>query len=274
MNGSRRLAAALGVVALTLGCGEPPPPADAVARFGDEAVAWQAFREYLLENGVDATNGLEDEVLSRLLDHFLSEELLRRLTVDEGWAEPGVGRREALEAALRHQPAPAPADEAVRAYYEAHSSEFDLPERVHLQQILVEDRQTADELADELARGAEFSELARSYSLDPSGPAGGDQGVLARSELPPYLAERIFALAVGEVSDVVEADYGFHLFRVVSRQPAERLTFDEAREEIRRRLARQSTDRQLADLLREASSRYNPEILRGNLPFEYLEEAP
>ncbi len=266
---SRRSAAVLLAASLVAACGEPAPPPDSVARIAGQELTWETFRVYLAENGVDSPSEVADEILSGLLDRFLAEEALRRMARQEGWIGDDAGRRDALEAALRHRPPEMPGEAEVREYYESHLGRFDLPERVHLQQILVGDRATAEALVAELEDGAEFESLARSHSTDPSGAAGGDQGFLSRRDLPPHLAERVFALGEGEASRVVETRYGFLLFRVVRRLPPERLTLEEASADIRLLLARQQADRQLADLLRSAQTRYDPEVFEGNLPFVY-----
>ena len=75
-------------------------------------------------------------------------------------------------------------------------------------------------------------EVARRLSRGPRADGGGVQGELARSDLPPSYADLIFALKPGEVSPVVPAEYGFHLFQVIEREPAEVVPLAAARGEI------------------------------------------
>ena len=99
--------------------------------------------------------------------------------------------------------------------------EFERPERVRLRQILLDDPEAVERALAELKEGAEFDQVARRYSRDSTGETGGVQGELSRDDLPPLFADTIFALEPGEVSDVVEAEYGFHLFQVMEQLPAE-----------------------------------------------------
>ncbi|MBI4616256.1 MAG: peptidylprolyl isomerase [Planctomycetes bacterium] len=101
------------------------------------------------------------------------------------------------------------------------------PDRVRLRQILVayegakqssatrtkdEARQLAEKLQSELrATPAEFARLAARHSDDPSGPLGGDLGVVREGDLVAELESAAFALSPGEVSDVVETPCGFHV---------------------------------------------------------------
>jgi parvulin-like peptidyl-prolyl isomerase len=59
--------------------------------------------------------------------------------------------------------------------------------------------------------GADFAALAREHSDGPTGPQGGDLGVFARGQYLPEFEKASFALKKGEISDVVETVYGFHV---------------------------------------------------------------
>jgi parvulin-like peptidyl-prolyl isomerase len=138
---------------------------------------------------------------------------------------------------------------------------------VRLRQILVEDRKSAERAVQEIAAGASFEEVARRLAHGAS--AGGFQGVLARADLPPAFADAIFNLKPGQVSRVMPAEYGFHLFQVVERLPAEVASLDEVKDGILARLRQESADRRLASLVAECRSRYTVVVYGRNLPFNY-----
>jgi hypothetical protein len=73
----------------------------------------------------------------------------------------------------------------------------------------------AEALRARLLAGESFADLAREYSQDPgSGPAGGDLGTFGRGEMVPAFEEAVFALQVGDISQVVETTFGLHLIQV------------------------------------------------------------
>ncbi|HYH47516.1 MAG TPA: peptidylprolyl isomerase [Thermoanaerobaculia bacterium] len=275
----RGLACALLLAAC--GGGEPPAP-DVVARIADEEIRYPRFEAYLQQAVGDPDAVLTSDVLTALFDQFLDEQLLVRLAQDrEGraGAKPGPGgrplaaapqpARRAIEALLAADRGAEPGEAESLAYYDAHRADFARPERVLLRQILVEERAVAEQALGQIAAGAEFQEVARSLSRDASAGFGGFQGELSRADLPPDFAEVIFALREGEVSRVIPADYGFHIFQVVRRLPAAVAPYEAVREEIRDRLRQQRADRRLAALAAEARKRYDVEVYPRNVPFNY-----
>lgn len=275
-------AGALAAVLLVLGgCGTPDaPPADAVATLGAEDVSYRAFAEFVEEQTDSSPAALEATVLSSLLDQLLDERLLLRMATDRGLlgdgegsasgeAGPSPGRRRALAALVDASPQRPPSDEALRARYREAEERFTLPERVRLRQILTESRDRAEAAAAELAGGAGFAEVARRFSVDPSAPFGGRQGELARADLPEEFADILFSLEPGEVSDIVEADYGFHIFQVTERLPERTVPFEEAAPDLRRQLLAERAEVHVSELVAAARNRYTVRVYEDHLSFDY-----
>ena len=250
----------------------PPPAPDAVARIGETEVRYSELESYIARTAGDTGGVLGSDVLSELFDQFLDEKLLERLAVDRKLVRASgsaLGPRHAIDAllaeGLKQEPGPA----EVAAFYQAHRQEFARPERVGVRQILTEDRATAEKALKEIDSGVPFEEVARQLSHDPSAASGGYQGELTRADLPPAFAEVIFSLKPGEVSRLVPAEYGVHIFQVVEREPAEVVPLEQARGEILDRLRQDRADRLLRSLVQDARRRYNVVIYERNLPFGY-----
>ena len=265
----------LGPAILLLVCGcqrsAPPPAPDAVATIGGTDVRYSELEAYLARS-VGDSSALGSDVLSELFDQYLDESLLARLAVDRGLVRGAggpAGPRRAIDALLQQGLRREPGAAEIAGYYQAHLGDFARPERVRLRQILTEDKATAEEALRELAGGKPFDEVARRLSRDPSAAAGGYQGELSRGDLPPAFTEIIFALKPGEVSRLVPAEYGFHIFQVVERQPAQVVPLEQARGEILGKLRQDRADRLLRSLVEEARRRYPVAIHERNLPFAY-----
>ena len=267
------LAPVLALVAAPVACA-PSRPADAVAQVGDEVVLYPELASYVEEETDSPPAALESTVLSRLLDQYLTERMLVRLAAERELVAPGAGHREALSALLAASPPPAPSRDELRARYRDEAAEYRLPARVRLRQVLTETREAAEAARAQIAGGADFGRVARERSIDPSAPYGGFQGVLSEDDLPEDFADLIFGLEPGEVSEIVEADYGFHIFQVIERLPERTVPFDEAAPAIAERLREEGEREALARLVETARSRYTVRIYGPNLPFDYRGSLP
>ena len=274
-----RAVIAFGWIVLLAACQRSaPPPPDAVARIGDAEVRYAEFERYVALNVGEPGGVLGSDVLSELFDQFLDERLLERLAADRGLVRASASSlqggqrgqaRQAIDALLEKDLRQEAGDAEIARYYQAHRQDFARPERVRLRQILTADRKAAEEARRQIAAGTPFEEVSRRLSRGPRADGGGVQGELARGDLPPSFADLIFALKPGEVSPVVPAEYGFHLFQVTEREPAEVVPLAAARGEILAKLRQQRADQLLRSLVQEARSHYNVKVYERNLPFAY-----
>ena len=69
------------------------------------------------------------------------------------------------------------------------------------------------ELRAQIEGGASFADIARDNSDCPSGAQGGDLGMFGRGQMVPEFETATFAMEVGDLSDVVETDFGYHLIQ-------------------------------------------------------------
>ncbi len=131
--------------------------------------------------------------------------------------------------------------EEIRKYYDDHLDQYNSPTRVRVLQIMLETREQAQTILDELKKGTDFSELAKTYSISPDSEKGGDLGYFSEDEMPPAFAVA-FKMKPGEVSGVVESEYGFHIFKLIDRREAKMLSLEEARPEIEEKLKRAKSE--------------------------------
>ena len=248
-------------------CGRRAPAADVVAQLGRQPVPYAEFDVYLAANAIVEAPSLDSEVLSSLFDQFLEELLLTRLAADEG-IEAGAAR---VAVARLISEASEPVDRGeVEAFFRANPDRFRLAESVRLRQVLVEERATVELEARELAAGVPFEDVARRHSQGPRAAEGGDQGVLTREDLPPEIAHQIFGLPSGEVSEIIAAEYGFHIFQISERYPETQTPLDAAAREIVEVLEERKRGQAARVLLERAVKRYNMRLYAWNLPFQYL----
>lgn len=256
------------LLAALAACTQSGGGADVAMRIDGEPVHYGAFETYLRANVDNPAGDLGPKALSGLFDQFLDERLLVLLATERGLVRPGVSQREAIAYLLRDQER-AFGEGEKRSYYQAHLGEFQRPERVRLRLILVYDKEKADQAMAELKRGEDFAQVAARFSQDPKAQYGGDQGLLSHEDLPPAFADTIFRLAPGEISRVVQAEYGFQIFKVEEKLPSATLSFEQVEPEIEQQMRRRALDETVASLLADARRRYRVELFPQNFPFDY-----
>lgn len=135
-------------------------------------------------------------------------------------------------------------DEA-KKYYEENPRDFDVPEQVRVSHILIKPeaggdpneakataKAKAEDLLVQIKAGADFAELAKANSACPSAPKGGDLNFFPRGKTTPPFEKVAFELKVGQISDVVETEYGFHIIKATDRIDSTKITFEQARDKI------------------------------------------
>ncbi len=83
--------------------------------------------------------------------------------------------------------------------------------------ILVSSKEACDDLKFQIEGGADFAQLAKSYSQCPSGKKGGDLGEFGQGEMVREFEEVVFTAEVGKVQGPVKTGFGYHLIEVTSR---------------------------------------------------------
>ncbi|MEO5819998.1 MAG: peptidyl-prolyl cis-trans isomerase [Vicinamibacteraceae bacterium] len=146
--------------------------------------------------------------------------------------------------ALRQTMTPTP--QQVEAYYQANLQQFANPEQIHAQHILLKTadkdaaavRAQAESIFKEAkAAGADFQALARKYSEDDASKAsGGDLGFFGRGSMVKPFEDAAFALAPGEMSGVVQTDFGFHVIKMIEKRPAGQRTLADVKDQITEQL--------------------------------------
>ena len=159
-------------------------------------------------------------------------------------------------------------DEELRKYYEAHKEEFKKEREIQTRQIVVKTEQEAKEIQGKVAKGEDFAELAKRYSLDPSARAnGGDIGYHPKGTLIPEYEEAAFKLTkVGQVSQPVKTQLGFHIIKLEGVRPPTYVPFAEVKDFIRQKLMQEkqteTVQKYIEDLKKNAKIVINEDVLK------------
>jgi parvulin-like peptidyl-prolyl isomerase len=196
----------------------------------DEALLGALAKESGIQ--VDPATLKEEEEQIRA-DYPADEDPWKRLPSDaERWSQANRRRLQLRALLSRTLPDVEISEEEARAYYEDHRELFIRPRTVRIRQIVVADRDTAQQIRKRLKKGEDFASLASQYSLSPESVRGGDLGYLEPGQMPPELEEAAFSLEKGQLSEIISTPYGYHILRLDEVRPPREEVYEEVREEI------------------------------------------
>lgn len=159
-------------------------------------------------------------------------------------------------------------DADMKTFYDEHQKDMAKPEDVEASHILVRSnpsdpaekktaaREKIDLALKRVKAGEDFGQMAKEYSEDGSAANGGSLGPIHRGQTVPAFEEAAFKLGVGQVSEVVESQFGFHIIKVTAKHPSGVAAFDEVKgriaEFLKQQKSRDAIEKTVAGLRSEA----------------------
>ena len=219
----------------------------------NELIMRQIMRDAVVAAGIELT----DEDYQHDLGE-LAEALPEGITVEQYLEESGASEDELREQmkmrrlVLRQvESAGEPSEEEVRAFYDENRDGFAQPETVTASHILIAfdaddddaakaaKRERLEGIRQQILDGADFAELAAANSDCPSKNNGGDLGAFGRGQMVPPFEDAAFSQEPGQVGDIVETSFGYHLIKVTDHQEGKTPDFDEVKDRIAELLSAQ-----------------------------------
>lgn len=229
----------------------------------DELLVQQAERQK-----VAVTPDAVAQQFKEIRGRFPSEEAFKQalttrgLTADELKADikNGLLRQQLLNKEILEKVSIGPKE--VEGYFTSHKQQYAQEEKVHARHILIklppdaspEDDKKAKERAQavlaKVKKGEEFPLLAGQHSEDNTKDRGGDLGYFSRGKMIKPFEDAAFKLKVGETSDLVRTQFGYHIIKVEARQEAKPLPFDEVKEQVTSDLKREKARARFEDYIK------------------------
>lgn len=170
---------------------------------------------------------------SILLINALQDEILKDVTVEDADAE---------------------------TYYFDNPNYFKKEASVHARHILLKSKEEAESVLEKLNNGADFAEMAKEFSTGPSGPNGGDLNYIVKGQTVAEFENVAFSLKVGEISGVVETQFGYHIITVEDIKPESIVAFEDAKEQIKANLIESKKQESWAKFVEELKASAKIEI--------------
>jgi len=240
---------------------------DTLERLIDAELLYQESQK----KGIKADEAALDERLKKSFpDEADFKKICKRMNLTEAALKSQFLRGMAIQALIEQEIAQKTQvpDKEVKEYYDSHKESFHQLEQVQASHILIkvdpkaeasekaEARKKIESIVKRLEKGEDFSALAKEASQCPSGAKGGDLGYFRRGQMVKPFEEVAFSLKPGELSNIVETKFGYHVIKVKDKKPQGTIPYEDAKEMITEKLKRekvqQEVERYVAKLKGEA----------------------
>jgi peptidyl-prolyl cis-trans isomerase C len=219
--------------------------ADAVAKLKTRFKTEDDFKKGLQEQGM-----VEKDLL----------ELIRRNVIIENYIEQEIVPKQQVT------------DAEVKAFYEKNPETFTQPEQVRASHILIiidakatdaekkKAKEKVEALLKQVKAGGDFAKLAQENSGCPSSKQGGDLGYFSKGQMAKPFEEAAWVLKPGEVSGVVETQFGYHIIKLSEKKAASKIPFDEVKAKIADNLKRKKVGEAINATLEDAKKKAKIEM--------------
>lgn len=139
-------------------------------------------------------------------------------------------------------------EEAINAAYEELSAEFTPEPELRARHILVETEEEAISIRAEIEGGMSFEDAAAEYGTDGTSATGGDLGYFGAGMMVPEFEEAAFAMEVGELSEPVQSQFGWHLIQLEDSRLSEAPPLDQVRQQVAQQVLYESYEAAIEDI--------------------------
>ena len=208
----------------------------------------------------------DDVLMTGLVDQLVDQELLAEAQSASPESDPlqvrlavDNQRRGALAGIAANAAVVDAVDDAkIKAAYDAEIAAFQPAPEFSAAHILVDSEEKAKALKAEIDGGKDFAEVAKANSSDGSAASGGDLGWFGLGQMVPEFEAAVTTLEVGQVSEPVKSQFGWHLIKLNEKRDTAPPTLDEARPELENQLRQAALQARLEEL-RAAATIEKPE---------------
>ncbi len=168
----------------------------------------------------------------------------------------------------------------VQKFYDENPKRFEQPETVRAAHILLTTRDLAantelppekqkaqrlliDDILKRARAGEEFGKLAKEFSQDPGSKERGGEYVFPRGQMAVEFETAAFGMSPGQISGVVTTKFGYHIIKVLDRNPAKKVEFDKVKDRIRENLQQEEADKLLPAYLERVKKEAGVEIVEA-----------
>jgi len=149
---------------------------------------------------------------------------------------------------------------SIASYYKEHVMEFRHSSRANVIQVVSETRKDAEAIMARIRGGEKLIDLAKQESIYSTPQNDYDINWITKDIFPSQLSDIIFSIPIGEISDIIETTYGYHIIKVLQREPEGQRGILEVKDEIENILLENAREEHYQEWLGELKNNYNIRI--------------
>lgn len=237
-------------------------------RLLDQMIDRIVFSQEARAAGVTVADTLVENMLGQFIMQFGGEERVGTMLADMGLKREDIAKSFQRDMVIREyvekkvEPSIEVAEADSRAYYDQNQASFAAVDSVHARHIILlfrpedtpeireERRRQMTDIQKRAKGGEDFAQLARQYSQDGAAQNGGDLGWFPREMMVKPFSDVAFSLKKGEISGVVETQFGFHVIQCIDKKAAHKVTYEEARPRVDTMLRQRALGTELQNRLK------------------------
>lgn len=205
-------------------------------QFLDQIINFELIYNYALDNDMKK----DPEYIEQL--EFIEKDILTQIGVKNLMADVDITEAE------------------IQQYYESNSEMFKGEETASAKHILVDTLEQMEEIKSEIDKGMAFEEAAKKYSKCPSSAQGGNLGSFTRGRMVPEFEKAAFELEIGEISEPVKTQFGYHLIQLDEKSSQELKSLEESRQMIVKNILNQKQNEKYVSAVTELKNKYTVEL--------------
>ena len=221
----------------------------------EEIIRNELLYQECLQNNVEITdeeiNKKYEDIKSQFSSDAEFQQRLRELSNSEELYKSQIKRALAIQRLINQKFKPTVTDKEIRKYYDDNPDQFKQKSQVRASHILITVDSSATKAQKDAARkeieallsrvkgGEDFAAIAKEKSQCPSSANGGDLGFFSKGDMVEPFEEAVFSMKPGEISNIVETQFGYHIIKLTDKKDEKTIGFEEAKEEISRSLKRE-----------------------------------
>jgi peptidyl-prolyl cis-trans isomerase C len=267
---------------MELGAGQPVPAErrDEIYRGAlDQLITYSVLRQEVRARKISVAEGEIEASIQEMQKQFPGDKEFKQALADRGMTLERLRADARVDMAINKMiedevaQEPEATDVQVRDFYDKNPEKFTQDEAVRASHILIrvepkatdaekqKARARAEDLAKQAKAGADFGDLARKHSADGSAAMGGDLNFLVPGQTVAPFDKAVFSMKPGEISDVVETEFGFHVIKVTEKRDASLVPFTQISPRIRAFLTDEAKQGRAQKFIEELKQKAKIEVL-------------